>query len=1080
MRKLFTLFVSLAIAVSAMAAPGNLKISAPQKGLAPVRTELAKDKCLKNERAEKMDAHKAERKMLAAPAHKALMSASEAGDTIRLTVDKFELTNWSDASSEWYNWMFMVYSHDEQGDEYYSQFDVYPIEYSWLGTFQTADYSMDAWTSTIKDLSLGLMPYDEEDPDNTNSIFTCSKLAAPEKYAISALLVAEDGQVYTMSGTDLFFPDPKTYEMQGLRLQTVDWGSDIMVTLTTMDNAYFQFDILYDDENPFEYGREYTLSDMELYYTAGYWKHETIYMSDASFVWTKNEDQTVDTIKVHVVADTDDAYDITYVTLKEPESYRNVALTVSSCATLTDLTASDGVFQMMGAATDDEGEEWNVSLACFGEKLIGEFTQEAGQIYDEFTYIGMSDLTVDLTLPIVKIDTVRVRDLSAEPGAHSDDCVLTARIYCYNGICYDVTLTHKWPEITDTVNIEAHNLKLTYDDWEGIYAALCSTPEYIVGLALLEMAETYDGTNAYAQIADRAADVELPVYTVDKAELKFDEADNPQLTASFVAENGTLFNITADYQKPEATREETVIIAAAASEVRPDADEDVTLIKAYAASGDTLALIVINTAELAVGTYSLNLEEVVADRSLVTENANSYWDAAYFDIEDAKLDMTIIEQEGRKYVSLNGTLLCTGEDDEFDHPLYTIIAENIPVKDGLVGDEENLDFVVNYNLDEISLTSQLFEQEGWVLMQGKNADNDAFAIVFFPEAIDSDITLAEGVYTFDQSMSVGTVYASPGLDASGYQAQASFAAKTNVLGFIVGNPWFMETGTVTVAKNADGELTMLVEAKNSYGRDIIINVNDYSQIVEAPMEVHELMDYTSFGFYSVVAVSEDYQMQITINSFSIDGEFTKDDVDLAYSQFYVAAEQAVVNLIDAEMTVTLVDSTYCFDGIVETEQNIKYHVTFAYDIPPYEPQTYDVTVDSYEVTDMFTSQMVYMTDEAAEYEFMLIVNAPAIESGHTYTSEDMDFTMSMCSDHGEFFGLSAASFTYTLGEAVETVYAELTAQNGDLYRITYTKEIQTGFINTVIDRKPVKRFENGRIVIEKDEMRYNVKGQMIE
>ena len=60
----------------------------------------------------------------------------------------------------------------------------------------------------------------------------------------------------------------------------------------------------------------------------------------------------------------------------------------------------------------------------------------------------------------------------------------------------------------------------------------------------------------------------------------------------------------------------------------------------------------------------------------------------------------------------------------------------------------------------------------------------------------------------------------------GYQATASYAAQTDMLGFIQGNPWFMVNGKATV-KNVDGKLTISVTAKNMKNRKVIENRKVY-------------------------------------------------------------------------------------------------------------------------------------------------------------------------------------------------------------------------------------------------------------
>lgn len=808
MRKIFTLLLAAAFAISAEAGHDVQFLSLNPQGLkSHQKTEILKKAAQPKEDTMTRSAQK-QTYLDKVKANRAANLLAGDAQTIVLTVDSIYPINFGDP--DWPNWLLQVFSRDSDGNEYYSQFDIYPSEYSWVGTFQTMDYSIDSYSSTINNYSTSLVDYDES-LDN-NSTITISKDETPERYSIAATLYAEDGNTYTMQGSNLFFPDPKTYEMTGIKLQYMDYGTDMYGQLYTLDNAFFQFDILYDEENPFEYGKTYTYDDMDYNYVAAYWKHQQIYITDATIVWTKGENDT-DIIKAYFKDDNENVYNIDYVTPKEPESYVEASLTADG-AEVTDMTQTDGIYQFLGTTGDGE---WNLSVCAFSDQLIGEVAPE--MVYPDFTYIGMADLTIPLSLDYVKVDKVKV-----VAGPAEGDYILTADFYCYNGYLYHVTINHIRPEVAKTVNIKASNLKIDlYDDGWGdkFYAAVASTPEYKIGITLPEMKESYARGETHTSAADRTGDeaVLIDVYETDAIAISYATDGSPLLKGSFIAKDGTLYNLDFSYVPPTATRKVALTADFAQSKVRPDKDENATVFTLSSEDGNTIAQLWLNTLDIEGEFTEKDFDKF---NTYVTEDATSYWDAKYFDIESASFTIRLsTDADGWKIANISGTMLCIGEEDEFDIPEYSITG-SARIKDGLENDEEDKNFIANYALDEVSLVDKASE-EGWILLQAKNADNQSIAIVFFAEASDPQTTIPAGEYTFDTTQEPWTVFASPGMD--GYNLQASFAAYTNVLGFVEGSPWFMETGKIVVGKNANNELTVSVAAKNSYNRDILIGIN---------------------------------------------------------------------------------------------------------------------------------------------------------------------------------------------------------------------------------------------------------------
>ncbi|MBQ0103984.1 MAG: hypothetical protein KBS99_07430 [Prevotellaceae bacterium] len=770
-----------------------------------------KSECMKNDKAEKVAERQANRAKGATKLAAKKVASPKAGDDgtipvsepITVTVNEFVPENY--CSDGWYNYLMMVYGNSDNGDEYYIALDIYPETKSWKGTFNIDDWTLGGYyCSAVNNLTTGNSAWVVDEEPST---VTIQPSGTPEHYTVSGTLYGDDGNTYILEGTEVYYPDPVTYNMKGIKWQTVNYGGgDFVGAMTTIENAYFQVNFILDEDQdePVD-GKEYTMSDMDSYFTIGYWNGKTIYIEDLSFVSTTDPESGDQHIVLSIVDDKGDTYNIDYVTPHAPETYNDVYLTANA-ATLYDYT-SDGVWQFLGVSEDGM---WNLSIAGFSNTLVGDYTQS--DIFEDYTYIGLSDLTVDITLDYVKIDNIKV-----VAGPNADEYICTADFYCYNGNCYHVTINHVHPAIIDRINMVAHNLKLRYDSDYMEYYLSATDADYLFEAAMPAPITQFAKDELTMIIAKKGEDSGIALYEVYPFTIAYDENNQAtQLNGGCLAMDGTEFTFTFDYIKPEPTRTENLTGSLVEGELRPQ--DGYFTISGYNEDQTTELMLTVPSDNID-GTYKL--WDFDAYKSYVAENASS-WTPNPLMIDDADITISTAMENGREMATVKGSMLLVSGDDDTDVALYNIDIK-VPVKRGLVQDEEEMDFEATYTLDQISITDKAVE-EGWILVQGKNSANQSFAMVFFANEPDAEITVPAGEYVINDTQEEGTVVASSGLDVSGYQATASFAANTNVLGFLVGNPWFMVGGKASVA-NVDGKLSIKVEALNSYNRNILIGVN---------------------------------------------------------------------------------------------------------------------------------------------------------------------------------------------------------------------------------------------------------------
>lgn len=782
MKKMLLVFCTMMLIAIGASAATPLRIGFPVK---------EKQDLIKSPKAIKMEERQA-LKASRAKAAKKTASVKSAASPITITLDT-EFYVESYCSDDWYNYLFMLYGNDEEGNSYYIALDCYPPSKSWQATYSTEDFSLGGYyASAINNLTTNNSAWVADEEVST---FSVTKTSA-EHYDITGTLYDEYGAVYTLSGTDLYYPDPQTYDMTGIKWTGYEYKGQYVSTMTTIDNAYFQ--LVFNVEGELQDGQTYTCADLDMNYSWGYWNEKYIFISECSFTKTTAPNGD-DVISITIKDDNDNVYNIAYTTPKEPETYDDIYLTVNT-AELYDLTASDGTWQFCGVSADGE---WYLSIAGQGTNLVGQYTEE--QLITDYTYIGLAKAEFGLSLNYCKIDNINVVE-----GPKAGDYICTADFYCYNGHCYHITFNHVCPDVANTINATSTNAKVNYYEPVEAYLLTASDDNYTYQMLLPELADTYAPGEAQIVILDNATDEPLDIYEDYGYTLQM-EADGrvKSFKGSCITCQGDKFIFDLTYVLPTSTRTEDLVITEDEGELVPDGGT-------YSVKGNHDGReinLIVKSADIP-GQYKIaNVDALYS----------YYYEAGtLYNVEDANLNVEVETRDGNKqYATITGTLLCISKADANDRPLFNLTV-TVPVKNGLKRDAFDSDFTATFASSDLSITDKAAE-EGWILLQGKNADSQQIAMVFFVDAADAETVIPAGEYVINDTQSLGTVLASPGLDELGFSAQASFAGTTNALGFI-NEVWFLESGTVTVI-NKDGELAVQVNAFNSYNNKILVGIN---------------------------------------------------------------------------------------------------------------------------------------------------------------------------------------------------------------------------------------------------------------
>ena len=202
---------------------------------------------------------------------------------------------------------------------------------------------------------------------------------------------------------------------------------------------------------------------------------------------------------------------------------------------------------------------------------------------------------------------------------------------------------------------------------------------------------------------------------------------------------------------------------------------------------------------------------------------DEYGDPVYdvYSVEEGTMTVTVDEEEN---IVATATVICSNAVQ------YEITMTSKVEKPHLQYDAE---YGVEKAYTAADVVTAEFDAEyGLAVWQVEAADgSDICALYFFAEEADADIVVPAGVYSIDDSMDYGSVYASTGYDAYTGNVSPSLYAQYTEDGYLNIPLWFMVGGTVTVEK-VDGKMKMTINAINSYDQEINITYDGTNTGVE--------------------------------------------------------------------------------------------------------------------------------------------------------------------------------------------------------------------------------------------------------
>lgn len=432
--------------------------------------------------------------------------------------------------------------------------------------------------------------------------------------------------------------------------------------------------------------------------------------------------------------------------------------------------------------------------------------------------VGFSDQLDLVNSRITVVETGEVIGVDhgcAEMSVTKDlDMHFTAEMVGVNAIQYNITIDDKL-KVNDEVAIVANNLE-TQDLWGFVYFLMASTSEY----------PTIQGTMYSAPEPGDATEL-IDFYMMDaeghdfssllrlSAQISEDAIGNLVLDASFIATDMKLYNLHLYYQLPEVT-ETRSFVATHADLLDAIPELGVIQIMADADNGNDYLTLVFDANELASAHY--------------TSLSKDHKDYCYADLAGMDEPLTVLvcdvdlTIDGEQF-SLSGTCQAgtVALNLNISGKIYDIAHY------GSEYDDKENDLTLAFTseqVDEFVVNSD----EGYAYLRASNGEQ-VFATLIYIDGAE----LAPGVYPINNSYEVGSVQ--PG-EVSGGGVYPTFCANLAPGGDYYVPLWLCVEGTVTVCFVND-EISLVMDATNTWGRNVHISVNEVSVGIESVTEVQQ-------------------------------------------------------------------------------------------------------------------------------------------------------------------------------------------------------------------------------------------------
>lgn len=685
-----------------------------------------------------------------------------------------------------YNWYYYEYSQEwycsiiatlDNGDEYDFNLDFYSEEL--YGEYTTAD----------------IEPYYTYGRKNNVefSVTECSFTVSPSEAPDFAKL---DGTFVTTLGETLHIVvAPKAHEHQDITVEGkqlyslayYDWSGDWNLSFQDWDNYRISLDFI----NPVDinlFAGEYTLENCWDTYCYLYDMTTGLQNYFTELQFTATGDDPYEAFEITGSGVLDNGDNLTFHFLKslpiDPIQTIQVDANLDSFLFADPAASHNASFV---ATSVDQKLQFHVAY----KGATGSFT----------SFDMMHTYMINLeNNEVVEFDN-GLLDVTA-----SADNVLTlsASLIFKDSICYELFL-QKELEVVGQKTVEAHNLEQT-DLFGLIYYLMGSNDEYDrIQASIMAPPFAGDWTEQMVFVLNTKTS-EVSSRIVKSAIITEDDRGNFVLDALFLGDDFVDYTLHMDLFVPDVTSEATFVSHNAELQ---DLTQDYGAFQIYAMSddGNDYFSIVLDAWYVHSGNYdalsSANKSYCQVVLNLGTENQET------LTMYNCNVDFTLNDED----FTLTG--ICQAGSTNYTIDLSGQLKKEEPQGD--MYDDPDNDIEVEFSLDEI-VSFEYQEAYGYHRLQAQST----FGEVFYTLIYSNSAQLEEGVYPISKDYTPGTVQAG---SVSGTSAYPTFYAQLNEEGLASLPLWLCVEGTVTVSY-VDGEISMVVDAANTWGRTAHIVIND--------------------------------------------------------------------------------------------------------------------------------------------------------------------------------------------------------------------------------------------------------------
>lgn len=802
MKKIFTLLLMTVVAFSVSA---FTHVELGKQDPTGYATELANKKLKHNKQVAKvLGMDKMERQAKTATKPAPITKAQQ--ETITLNYDAFAGMQCYEEDGQWWiglscdDWSRPEYGHN-LNLEWYAPAD------NPCGTFTTEDFVYD-YTHLMTPFSYGSIMFSE-----ITMTLSHEKVSANlERYILTATLVGEDGNTYHVNAkheeiiakgqVDIYIEDATltqdgwTFIVEGknadLDLKLVVNNSDVIGTYGLNMIDWEATKIAYKGTN---------LAPISFKAVVNLASHTE---TGALAYVTEINMMANDTVDYHFIlaaplpAPTD-TIELTAIDLEVDDSYAMYFGTVDFYATTPE-------FSIRGGWQADFAEEGTYNAAIF---------------LDDAEMNTITSLSAQVTVTL----------------ADDNSWAIEGSMLGNNNKVYNLHLSRTIPEQKDTivVSFDKSAQAKYYPHLDNDIQIFNENDLYkaSINVAEVELGGEFDEENINAFFSYLEAKDGTPITVAEIKDGKlYQVGDTTKIEADYVTFEGILYQVRLWYVAPTAT--ETVKLDIKDAEMIIDFEynqaynlvgytedkQTAFVVTVYATSKDDVAGTFVNDGMF--GKFGEGQYDFDASNSYIGKYNEAFESYDLYYIQKGQFTVTLDEEDN---LTLTASVVC--EDaiqydvtltSKYEEPHIEFDSEENPV-DRIYGADAEVtinDNTVDYGLVSLQIIDKVV--------------GDVTALYFVLTEPDAETIIPEGTYEINDTWFDGTVLASTGMEWDGSVIPSYYARYVD--GWVAEPFYFFQTGTVVVAKDAEGQLAFEINAVNSCGVPVHIVYGTVSDGVE--------------------------------------------------------------------------------------------------------------------------------------------------------------------------------------------------------------------------------------------------------